>query len=103
MTSSPLRRLIALWILLCWLFVSTAASFLHVCETSRSEHQDYSTEARASQPCLSCQWAAFEKSVEIAPPPVVPIPAATSQIFLESHTAPARVSLFFHASRAPPA
>lgn len=96
----PARRAGALWMLLCWLWFSTAASLLHTHSLPSAERGGPILTAAAK--CLSCQWMACEKSAAVSPPPTAPLPQTIAQVFLESRPAPARVALFLTPSRAPP-
>jgi hypothetical protein len=66
------QRFIAGSVLLCWIYFSTAAPFVHTCRLL-IWHEDVPS-LNCATVCVSCQWISTSKSTQITFPPSVPLP-----------------------------
>ena len=94
-------RSIALWVLVCWVWLATTTPFLHSGAHARRNGDRASISS--SSVCYACEWAATERSIETAASSALPIPHAESRHFVSPEQRAAAVFFTGPGSRAPPA
>lgn len=99
MTLTSVKRIHALWVLLCWLWFSAAAPFAHQCASGERHVPGWSS---APTVCVACDWAATSSTLEVAPPPVVESPVLHVQEWIAPTASATRSALLIISSRGPP-
>jgi len=94
------KRISAIWVLLCWLWFSTAAPFAHQCAGSGDKHLPGISASPTF--CIACEWTATEKTVATVEQPQAETPELIYQEWPESTPRSSRHISFLLPSRAPP-
>src|SRR5258706_12128651 len=74
-----IRRLTALWLFACLLFLSAAAPFGHTCSVNQND--THSTSISSGIACASCQWVTVERSTGLDAQVETPKPVETAVLF----------------------
>src|SRR5260221_497623 len=98
---SRFRRGTSAAVLTCWIWFSMAAAFTHVCGRPGSDHS--SSLNREGVTCVSCLWAAVEKSADVTPAPTAPEQTLCNRVFLHTAETHPYVPSLVLPGRAPPA
>src|SRR5258706_16193485 len=76
------RRLSALWLFACLLWMSAAAPFAHTCTANTNGHDRASISSGIA--CASCEWLTLERSSSVDVPAETPLPQVISAAFAPS-------------------
>src|SRR2546425_10039945 len=95
------RRLSALWLFACLLWMSAAAPFAHTCTTNSNDQGRASISSGIA--CASCEWLTLERSTSVDVPAESPLPQLIPTSFAPKFDSAYIQPVYGLSTRGPPA